>query len=630
MSGLNQLDPPRAIMTGMVGAMTLGGSLLAFSHGGYYIGSWGLLSMGLLLLAASLVAFGIVPAVRLGRIGMVGVAAIVAAAVWTAASVAWAANTQTAWEEAARTGLYAVAALLAATLVRRAGDVSTMLTVGALVPAVAAVLVLLQPPSELAAGFDDARLLGQVGYHNGYAAFLLAPFWSALAIAAARGTRWWHAVPLGAGTVVTLQVALLTQSRGSVILLVIGGLVTLALTPRRLRTLALACPAVAAAAANWDRLGRVYADHQGQDVPPSAVDGLAGVVLPWAIVGAAAAVVLVVGDHYVTLPRRAARWMRRSGAAFVSVAVVVAAVASYVAVDGEPGRWIDERRDAFTADPGGERASRFTSASNNGRVVLWQTAIDAGTAHPVRGVGAANWEAEYYATRSSDAGFVRQPHSLALEWLAERGFTGLLLVLVAVGAVIARFVAARRSPYLPERAQTMLVAAAACLAAWLAHAQVDWTWQLVGVSFLPVLCLGVVLGSPWEGRGSDPVPWPARVPIAVLLLAAIIATSLPTLAFRYMDLADQSDDADAASAHLQRAERLFPASADVAQRRATLAAQRGDERDALTFAEEAISRDPDHYARYEDAARLQRQFDHVAAAERLESRSAELNPNRRP
>jgi O-antigen ligase len=128
-----------------------------------------------------------------------------------------------------------------------------------------------------------------------------------------------------------------------------------------------------------------------------------------------------------------------------SVVAIVLAAATFNESFGDPVAWGEQRWEAFkTDDTSGQEQSRYLSAGGTGRYTLWQVAWEDFKTHPVLGVGTHNYEATYYRLREQDTGFVRQPHSLPLEVLAERGVVGgaLLFAFLAtclVAALLERF-----------------------------------------------------------------------------------------------------------------------------------------------------------------------------------------------
>jgi len=126
---------------------------------------------------------------------------------------------------------------------------------------------------------------------------------------------------------------------------------------------------------------------------------------------------------------------------------------------------------------------RLLSTSTSFRSDYWRVAADMVAREPLLGVGAGGYERTWLRERSTLL-FVRDAHNLYLETLAELGPVGLALILVALG-----------TPLLAaQRAATNLAgrAALAAFVALIAHAALDWDWELPAVA-LSIILLGVCL-----------------------------------------------------------------------------------------------------------------------------------------
>ncbi len=135
--------------------------------------------------------------------------------------------------------------------------------------------------------------------------------------------------------------------------------------------------------------------------------------------------------------------------------------------------------------PGGgeDLGERLFDFSANGRVETWRVAWDEWEANRVIGTGAGTYWQSWAADRPIGLE-VQDAHSLYIETLGELGVVGLALLLLAL---LVPVVAAVRT-----RATAVVPAAFGGYVAWLAHAGVDWDWELLGVT-LPALLVGVAL-----------------------------------------------------------------------------------------------------------------------------------------
>ena len=69
--------------------------------------------------------------------------------------------------------------------------------------------------------------------------------------------------------------------------------------------------------------------------------------------------------------------------------------------------------------------------------MLWGVALEDFVSHPILGVGTHNFEATYYQLRGTAVFHARQPHTLPLEVLSERGLVGGVLFFGFLGACLA-------------------------------------------------------------------------------------------------------------------------------------------------------------------------------------------------
>jgi hypothetical protein len=159
--------------------------------------------------------------------------------------------------------------------------------------------------------------------------------------------------------------------------------------------------------------------------------------------------------------------------------------------------------------------------------------------------------------RTSFSQPVEEPHSLPLQFLAETGIVGLLLLagVVVAGAAVAR-TALRRG----ER--SAVAALVAGCAVYALHLLVDIHWEFLAVSAPVFLVLGSLAGEPAVRRGR-----PVLAPLAAVLVAAAGVYSLasPYLASRKLDDAAVAVDhlrLEEAYADARSARSLNPLSVD--------------------------------------------------------------------
>ena len=128
-------------------------------------------------------------------------------------------------------------------------------------------------------------------------------------------------------------------------------------------------------------------------------------------------------------------------------------------------------------------ATACSTSPPTGASRLWHTSWDAFRAHPLAGTGGGTfWQLWAASPRQTFA--TLEGHSAYFETLAELGVVGLALLLALLFPPLAAAVRARRTPLVPF--------VLAAFVGWLAHAGVDWDWELMGVTGAALLC-GVAL-----------------------------------------------------------------------------------------------------------------------------------------
>jgi hypothetical protein len=499
--------------------------LLGLSDGGFRPTAWGWAALALLGLAAGfLLAARSVPA--FGRLEVVCLAALAALLAWTLISVAWSLDPAESVLEGERTLMYLAAALTALLVFRRLSAallLATLLAAISLIASSALVAHLLsgkRSASELvgAVPYAESKLAGSLGYSN--ALGLLAVLGILLASGfAARLKSGFGRAGSGAAFVVLATTLYLTFGRGAWAALALGVLAMFAVDPRRLELsavlLALAVPTALALllAAGSDAL-----THHGSPHDELVREGtrLALAVL---VLSAAAAGVAYLAPRIVALLVEK-RGRRRAYAAVVGTAAA-AILAAGVIVAGGPVKLARQAYGSFETPSPSQQADlnrRLLSLSGSGRAEYWRVAWEAYREHPALGAGAGSFGREWLRERHNDLP-VRDAHSLYLETLAELGPVGLALLLAFVGAPLAAGLRARRQPLAPV--------SLGAYAAYLAHAGIDWDWELPAVTIAGLACgLSLLLLAREEEapRRDDGLVLPAAV--VMLVLAAVAALGL--------------------------------------------------------------------------------------------------------
>jgi O-antigen ligase len=480
---------PRSLSLLLPLAICLGAS--PFFSGFYDSRIW--VPAGLALVV--LVTGGVIAApLRLSRAGVLALAGLAGFAAWALSSTLWAESVEQAVVDGNR--LIVLAALLAAVLLLVRSDTSALWLVGTLAAAVVAVgaISLVQMlGSDASSLFLAGRLDGPLGYINGQASFYLLALWPCIALAEQR--RWPALSGAGMAAAILLgSLLVLSQSRGVAVAAIASAIIVLGLVPGRLRRVWTLVVVGGSLAIAMPRLIDVYEQGRTSSVPADVASAAAVAALLSAAVGG-----LVWGLLTWSAQRSdgIARGARPVSAGLLAIGVAALAAVALASL-GDITRTVDKQYTAFVrlgVEPQGSASlaapsSRLASGAGT-RYDYWRIAWSSFRDHPVAGVGAGNYDVDYFAHRATVED-VRQPHSIALQSLSELGVVGaallgLFLAGLGLGAVqLAR--AARTS----ASARFLSVAGAGAVVAWIAHTSVDWIHLLPGVSGV-ALALGAVL-----------------------------------------------------------------------------------------------------------------------------------------
>jgi O-antigen ligase len=498
-------------------------SVVAASDGGYFSDSWAWLAFVSLVLAT--LRLILAPALPLRRLDWAFVAAMAGFAAWVALSILWAPAATPSVDETIRDISYA-AVVLALLLVVRRRTVSALLLgafAGVVVISTYALLTRLQP--DWVGNWDPAlvyRLSGTIGYWNGLGVYSAMGVLLALGLVARSGSRVVQALA-GAAPPLLLVTMLFTFSRGAWLALAVGLVAAFLLDARRLQLLA-----AGLVLAPWPAVVILLAwrsDHltkQALTLQQAADEG--GALLLWIVVMAVASALAAVAFRLVNARLDVPVRVRRTIGGLTLAGIAVAMVAAF-AVYGAPWTLAHRAVDSFNSPPnasGSDATARLFDFSSNGRVEAWRVSIDQFRDHPVAGEGAGSFAANWNLNRP-DEGVIHDAHSLYVEVLGELGVVGLTLLVLALGVPLVAAVRARRRP--------LVTGAFAMYAAFLAHAAVDWDWELAGVTLVGLIAAVALVVS---GRGEEADAEPGRVirvglpaltgVIAVLALGAVLST----------------------------------------------------------------------------------------------------------
>ena len=600
------------------------------------IAVWWALALGLLL--------GLLSPRRLPGTTVVVALLLLALALWTLVSLAWAPSPEDAFNEFNRVSLYLGVYLLVALAAGRAhlGRWADALAVGiALVGAVALVSRLFPEvfsDRALATFLPSAatRLSFPLGYWNGLAIFvgLGIPLLLRLALVARSSVaRGLALAPIPA----LACVIYLASSRGGVAVALVGTVVFLALTERRWSAagavVASGAGVVAAVAALLERdelvngpLGTTLVRDQGRSAALLVVLACAGT-----------AVVYGLGCRFLGGRMQPAPVFGWIATALAAAAVVTGIVASDPIERFEKFKLSPPESEAI--DAGDFVTAHLLSGSGSGRWQFWGAALDQWEEYPLGGEGAGSYE-HWWSQHASFTYFLRDAHSLYLEVLGELGPLGLLLV----AAVLIVGIAAGTSRALGEVGNERVTVAAltASFVGYAIAAGIDWIWELTAVSVVGVAALALLTGpatAPYaELRGLEPgesSAWPIRRRVALGAATAVVAwlfifaQAVPLLADREIVRSRAATEAG----DLAEAEEAAGSARDIQPWAATPYLQLAlveEEAGALTRARmwigEALDRDPRDWQLWLVSARLETKLGRATAADRSLRRAAELNP----
>ncbi|MDX6540631.1 MAG: hypothetical protein QOI71_2241 [Gaiellales bacterium] len=477
---------------------------LAAKDGGSETGEWMPWAVVAVLAAGALLAFDIM---RLRRgLGLAALGCIAGLAIWSGLSVLWAWLPGDAATEASRTLFYASAFAIVLLAVRTQRDGATM--VGLI--ATATGLVTLYGCVRLTQGAPDSWMLyDRVGWPTGYpntsASLGVLGFWTLVGVGGERCLAWPARALALAGAVPAIGFALLTQSRGAALTLILVSPFAIALVRERLRLTLFTLVALAGLLPALPALHTAIDTGSEADAGTAASRLLLGGVLV-AVLGAA----LAVADQRISIAPDRRRMLGRGAAvATAAVAVLLAGVALQ---QGAPSRIADAFHSFTKVDASDDGGPHLLSVESN-RWDFWKVAAHDLEARPLTGYGAGSFGATYLR-RGHSSEMPAQAHGQLQELAATLGLPGLLLG-AGVGAIgLAGLVRRRKQP------SAALAGAAVGTACVLAHAQVDWHWQVPAVA-LPVIAL-VACGAALHPVGSFIPRRAARIGGGIVLALALL------------------------------------------------------------------------------------------------------------
>jgi O-antigen ligase len=608
------------------------------ADGGYFARDWapaGIVVTALFLLAA--IGGGrLVPDGAEARAALGALAFLVALAFL---STSWSESKAGTWEAASQflTVLLAVWTLALLPWRPASAQLFFALFAGGAAIALGGSLVSALSADDLTNRFIENRWAQPIGYPNGLGNFGFFAALPMLAISAAPG----RSVPAKAGALALATFlggcALLPQSRGSVVAVMVALGVLVLLSPRRWRAAARVAVFGAALAAVASPVFDVYDAAVAGSGAGAALDDAFLAIVGATLVAGAAGLGLALLESRVRLGENGERMAQRAGLAATALLAVGAIGVAAVNAD-RIDRFVDRQRDAWESpavkfeDADRSRGTRLLSSDPLQRYQYWHVSLDAFADKPLAGIGAGGF-GDLYTRVRNETKYSDYPHSLFMRILAEGGILGVLGVLAFLAAVLAGLARGMREARPGDRA--VAAGALAAASAFIVHAQLDWLEEfpaLIGpvIAFLLIATVVRRREAEPEPEAEESRPALARPALAAALVAAVVvwAVLVPqyaSLRYRERAIAIWRTDAPKAYRDLDRASALNPFSGAARLTEGTIALQRREFPRAREAFEASLEREQAWLAHFELALVLAAEGDTGAAVRQLE-RARTLNP----
>ena len=491
----SKLTAPLRETPATVPALAALGLLIAWAsdQAGYPVTHWapgGLIVLALLCIALAAVRLRVAEMPVPVRIALAALAAYTA---FSYLSILWAGVPGDAWEGANRTLLYLLVFALFACW-RQRGATSALLLVAwsgtmVVLAAVTALHLNAAGSTGLQSMLPGGRLEYPSGYPNANAAQWLMAFWPALLLARSERLPAVLRGLLAGGAVLLAEVALLSQSRGSLYATPVVLVLVFALLPGRVRTFALLVPVAAGIGVAAPIVLRVGDRLRNGNATHGTVHGATVAMFVAALV----VTLLVAIGATIESRLRAAEGLRRGlsrALTGLAIAALIAGVVGGLAVAGNPITRVESAWHSFKGGYGQDSSSgsRLVSGLGSNRYDFYRVALDEFLAHPLAGIGADNFQQQYLLHgRSNET--PHYPHSVELRTLAETGLIGTVLALAGLGGALLATGRALRSP--DPLARSVAAAAVAGFAYWAVQGSFDWFWEYAGLGAPAFALLGL-------------------------------------------------------------------------------------------------------------------------------------------
>ena len=595
---------------GLVATALSGGAYGVIARSETFVLLWWTLVLGL--------TFALLPRARGTRTMTVTLVGWSLLAGWIALSLLWTESQERTFIELARV-LGFTGIVLAAGVCFRGNEWRVAV---AAVTAAAVGVCAIAMTSRLAPGLFDnpltrAGLLRRLAFPLNY--WNALGCWSAMTVALSYAwsvhARTWAARGIAlAGMCLAASVVYLTYARSATAAIVIGVVAVVMLSRRRWLATA---HALVALAGTGIIIGAIRAAPEVARGTGGAGGGTVAMIAGLVFLACPLAALLTrrAGLETWRTPRRAAR----VALATAGLVVLFAAVVAGPALASRAWHSFNRPTPSLRGDP----VHRFGTLGGTRRA-LWSAALDAFGEHPIGGTGAGTFEFDWNRGPHREY-YVRDAHSLYLESLAELGLPGTLLVLAALGCLLA---AALRPALREQDAAGAAIGAAAALLVYCVCAGVDWMWESTVVT-----ATAVALGGLAATAGARPArALGGRRRVAAAIVAAIaLAVQLPVLAaavqLRTSERAARAGDTDHAVSAATAAVEVAPWGASAYAQRALVLESLGLGARAAADARRATRREPTNWSHWLVLARIEAERGRVGPAIAAARRAAALNPH---
>jgi hypothetical protein len=547
---------------------------------GYAPATW--YTGGLFLVALAGVAFVTYGRAAISTPALVAIACLGGFAGWSALSILWSSDKGIAWDGANRTLLYFVVYTLFVALPWRRASIPVLIGALSLTALGIGLADLARSVDDPTAFFIIGRFAAPAGYPNAACALYVFAAWPLAYIAARREPPALLRGALLASATALVELAVLTQSRGSLFAVPVAVVAYLLIVPRRLRAaFALAVLSVTVLLSRGRLLDVFDPVRLGQPNAEAAIRSALGAI------ALSAAAVLVLWTLVALLDRRlelAPRVVRAANLVGLGVALAVLVVGGFALSSVDVGaKWRDFKA-GYPQETGG---SHFSIGLGSNRYDFWRVAAHEFRDHPLQGVGTDNFADDYVRERHS-AEEPLYPHSLALRLPAQLGVVGTLLFL---GFVVGAGLSVTRGNAFADGVARAGVAAAVYYGI---HAAGDWLWEFAGLGAPAFAWLGLA-GSRRES--ADAHARPVRIGAVAGALAIALSFLFPWLAELEARRAAQvwARDPAAALRALDRSRDLNPLSARADLLAGAIASRKDDVRRMAAAFEGAVERTPDDW-----------------------------------